>query len=157
MKTLYELVVVRRPRTDRPIVETDQPIVCSDLAFSLFSDWAASCDREQFLLLCLDSANHIIATNTVSTGSLSASLVHPREVFKAAILGNAASILLVHNHPSGSSKPSSEDGRITARLRDAGELLGIPVLDHVIIGEEDFYSFADNGWSTSRDADDARV
>ncbi|MBU0760037.1 MAG: DNA repair protein RadC, partial [Candidatus Omnitrophica bacterium] len=76
-------------------------------------------------------------------GSLNASLVHPREVFKPAILQNATGLILVHNHPSGEEKPSSEDLEITARLVEAGKLIGIDVIDHIIVGNK-FYSFADN-------------
>lgn len=81
--------------------------------------------------------------NTVSVGSLNASLVHTREVFKPAILQNATGLILVHNHPSGDEKPSEEDLEITRRLVEAGKLLQIEILDHVIVGNE-FYSFADN-------------
>lgn len=75
----------------------------------------------------------------------SAALVHPREVFKAAILANAAALILVHNHPSGDPEPSAEDRAITERLKQAGELLGIRVLDHVVIGDDKFRSFAEEG------------
>ena len=86
------------------------------------------------------------ATGTQSAGSLAASLVHPREAFRPAIREAAAAVLFVHNHPSGDPTPSGEDRRITSRLRGAGELLGIPVLDHVVIGRGRYFSFADAGW-----------
>jgi DNA repair protein RadC len=82
----------------------------------------------------------------VSVGSLSASLVHPREAFKVAILANAASVILVNNHPSGDPEPSPEDSRVTDRLKRGGELLGIPVLDHVVIDDGRYHSFADGGF-----------
>ena len=147
MHTLYELVVVRRPRSDEPLFATGRPVTSSRTVFEMFRLWASLLDRECFLTLYLDNKNHPIGTHMVSVGSLSASLVHPREVFKAAILTNAAAIVLIHNHPSGSPVPSAEDRRITTRLREAGELVGITVLDHVIVGDEDFYSFADAGWT----------
>src|SRR5207302_8829691 len=100
-------------------------------------------DREVFLALVLDGKNQLLGFNQVSVGSLSAALVHPREVFKAAILANAAAIILVHNHPSGDPEPSPEDRAITGRLKEAGELLGIKVLDHVVIGDGRYVSFAD--------------
>ncbi len=82
----------------------------------------------------LDGRNVLIGLHHVSTGSLTTTLVHPREVFKAAILANAAAVILVHNHPSGDPAPSAEDVALTTRLRDAGDLMGIRVLDHVVLG-----------------------
>jgi DNA repair protein RadC len=106
----------------------------------------AGLDREQFLVCCLDAKNASIGVNIVSIGTLTLSLVHPREVFKPAILLNAAAIIAVHNHPSGDPTPSAEDRTLTARLREAGELLGIRLLDHLILGDDRLYSFADQGW-----------
>ena len=103
-------------------------------------------DREQFAVCCLDAKHAIIGVNIVSIGTLTLSLVHPREVFKPAILMNASALIGVHNHPSGDPTPSPEDRTLTARLRQAGELLGIALLDHLILGEEQVYSFADQGW-----------
>ena len=91
--------------------------------------------REHFLVLLLNARHEVMAKETVSVGSLNASIVHPREVFKPALLASAASIVLCHNHPSGDPEPSEEDLTITKRLVEAGELLGIGVLDHVIIAE----------------------
>ena len=89
--------------------------------------------REHFLVLLLNARHEVMAKETVSVGSLNASIVHPREVFRPAIVHSAASVLLVHNHPSGDPEPSEEDLTITKRLVEAGELLGIQVLDHVIV------------------------
>lgn len=89
--------------------------------------------REHFLVLLLNARHEVMAKETVSVGSLNASIVHPREVFKPAVLASAASIVLVHNHPSGDPEPSEEDLTITRRLVQAGDLLGIGVLDHIII------------------------
>jgi DNA repair protein RadC len=91
--------------------------------------------REVFLVLLLNARHEVIGVETVSVGSLNASIVHPREVFKPAIVQSAASIVLAHNHPSGDAEPSEEDLSITKRLGQAGELLGIAVLDHVIIAK----------------------
>jgi DNA repair protein RadC len=102
-------------------------------------------DREQFVVCCLDAKHRIIGVNVVSVGSLTLSIVHPREVFKPAILMNAAALLLAHNHPSGDPVPSVEDRALTARLAAAGEVFGITVLDHVIFGDGRLYSFADEG------------
>ncbi len=103
-------------------------------------------DREQFVVCCLDAKHAIIGVNVVSIGSLTLSIVHPREVFKPAILLNSCAIIAAHNHPSGDSTPSIEDRTLTTRLREAGELLGIRLLDHLVLGEDSFYSFGDEGW-----------
>ncbi len=89
--------------------------------------------REHFVVLLLNARHEVMAYETVSVGSLNASIVHPREVFKPAVIAAAATIVLCHNHPSGDPEPSEEDLTITKRLVEAGELLGISVLDHIII------------------------
>lgn len=112
--------------------------------FELFRDLAKEA-KENFVALHLDAKNRIICYDTVSIGSLNASIVHPREVYKAALLSSAAAVIFIHNHPSGDTAPSREDIEITKRLKDAGELLGIRVLDHLIVGETGYYSFANDG------------
>jgi DNA repair protein RadC len=92
--------------------------------------------KENFVVLCLNARNQIIRKETISIGSLNASIVHPREVFQPAIKESAASIVLVHNHPSGDTKPSDDDIELTRRLVRAGEIMGIEVLDHVIVSEK---------------------
>lgn len=101
--------------------------------------------KEHFLALHLNSKNHLICLEIVSIGSLSATVVHPREVFKSALLSSAAALIFLHNHPSGDPVPSNEDREITKRLQQAGELLGIRVLDHLVLGGSSFHSFADQG------------
>jgi DNA repair protein RadC len=101
--------------------------------------------KEHFKLIILNTRNKIIKITNVSTGTLSASLVHPREVFRDAIRYSASSVVLVHNHPSGDPEPSEEDLRITRRLIDAGRIIGIEVLDHIIIGKNVFASFKEKG------------
>jgi len=96
---------------------------------------------EAFLVLLLDAKHRPVREVQVSTGILNGSLVHPREVFASAVAQRSAAVVLVHNHPSGDPSPSREDREITERIRSAGEILGIPVLDHVIIGDCTFYSF----------------
>jgi DNA repair protein RadC len=105
----------------------------------------AALRKEQFHVLLLDGKNRPIKDVRVSEGSLTASLVHPREVFVPAIEESAAAIILVHNHPSGDPTPSAEDVAITQRLRQAGEIIGVHVLDHVVIGRGRYVSFADEG------------
>lgn len=103
-------------------------------------------DRELFTMLALDTKHRVIGINVVSQGTLNASIIHPREVFKAAMLLNASGIIICHNHPSGNITPSREDSRVTKKLVKAGEILDIPVLDHLIVGWEmdgsfRYYSF----------------
>jgi DNA repair protein RadC len=116
-------------------------------ASTLLHTYLADVDREHFVIILLNQKNRVIGINTVSIGSLTASIVHPRECFKPAILSNAASIVCGHNHPSGDCQPSREDRALTTRLVEAGKLLGISVLDHVIIGDgtSAYFSFADEG------------
>jgi DNA repair protein RadC len=102
-------------------------------------------NQEHFLTITLDGASHIINIRTVFIGTLNQSLVHPREVFHPAITANAAGIILAHNHPSGELSASRADEKVTTRLKDAGKLLGIDILDHIIITQEGYYSFSDEG------------
>jgi len=118
----------------------------SQHVFELLHDYFHGHDREEMLAILLDSKNCIIGLHTISIGSLTLSIVHPRETFKAAVLMNAAGLILAHNHPSGDATPSSEDRTLTARLTQAGDLLGIRVLDHVVVGDNRYVSFADQGW-----------
>lgn len=100
--------------------------------------------KEQFIVILLDSKNRVIGTELVSEGTLTDSLVHPREVFRPAILQHAASIVVAHNHPSGDPYPSEEDCDLTQTLTEAGKTLSIPVLDHLIIGDGTYYSFQED-------------
>jgi DNA repair protein RadC len=111
----------------------------------LLAEYYAGHDREEFVCLLMNPKNAVIGIHTVSIGTLTLSLVHPRETFKAAIVAGAHSIILAHNHPSGDPTPSQEDNALTARLVEVGKLVGIQVLDHVIIGQGRFYSYADQG------------
>lgn len=119
------------------------PEDAAEIAAKHFEDLAS--DREVFSVMLLDIKNRVIGINVVSIGSLSASVVHPREVFKAAILANAASVILTHNHPSGEAKPSREDIEVTRRMVQVGRVMDIPVLDHVIIGDGTGESFSFKG------------
>ena len=100
--------------------------------------------KEQFVVILLNNKNKVIGTEVVSEGSLSSSIVHPREVFAPAILHHAAAIMVAHNHPSGDPKPSIEDEEVTRLLLRSGKVLGIPMIDHVIIGDGNYYSFLEN-------------
>ena len=140
---LYKLTVKREfVRESEAVVLTS-----AEAVFTMLAPIVEPLDREQFFAVFLDGRNRVTGFEVISTGSLGASIVHPREAFKLALLHNAAAVIFAHNHPSGDPSPSPEDVRITDRLRRAGETLGIPVLDHVVIGEGRWHSFADNGWS----------
>jgi hypothetical protein len=121
---------------------------CSDDVFGAVAKDLLQADRETFMVLHLDNQLQILAKEVISVGSLTAAIVHPREVFRGAVLNGSASIVCVHNHPSGDPTPSQEDRKITVRLKEAGEILGIDVRDHIIIGngfDARYYSFVDSG------------
>lgn len=101
--------------------------------------------KEYFITLHLNGKNQISCCDVVSIGSLNQSIVHPREVFKTALLSSAAAIILVHQHPTGDPSPSSEDIAITRRLKEAGDIIGIKILDHCIIGQDSYISFVERG------------
>ena len=140
---IYRVSLVREGRANCYQRQIRSAVDASTLLHTYLSD----VDREHFVVLLLDQKNKVIGIHTVSIGSLTASVVHPRETFKIAILANCASIIIAHNHPSGDCQPSREDRTLTARLVEAGKLLGISVLDHVIIGDgtSSYFSFADQG------------
>ena len=119
--------------SERPIIDS------AEKAVELLGD-IRSKKQEYFVCLTLDGANRLIAKRVISIGTLTASLVHPREVFAEAVTDRAASIIVAHNHPSGNLEPSIADKEVTERLRQAGEILGIEVLDHLILGEGGFSS-----------------
>lgn len=120
---------------------------CSAEAYRRILPEFAPLEHERFAVVALDARNRIIALHTVAQGSLSSCVVHPRDVFRPLLTGRKppAACILAHNHPSGDPAPSPEDERLTERLVDAGRLLGVPVMDHLIIGSEGYFSFRDNG------------
>jgi DNA repair protein RadC len=128
------------PESDKkPIVKTPEDVE------SLVRTKLKGKKKEYFLVLCLDTRGNLIKTSEVSVGSLDSSIVHPREVFKEALTASAASVIFVHNHPSGDPEPSEDDIKLTKRLFDAGDILGIDVLDHVIVVDNDFKSLKREG------------
>lgn len=114
-------------------------------AYELVKEILEDEDREKLVACFLNTKNQPVALNIVSIGSINSSIVHPREIFKAALLSNAASIILFHNHPSGDPTPSREDFSATERIRDCGKLMGIDLLDHVIVGDDKYYSMREKG------------
>lgn len=115
-----------------------------DIAKMLY-DFYEDADREYFTIVLLNTKNKVIGVHNVTMGILNASMAHPREVFKAACMGSAASIILAHNHPSGDCMPSDEDEKLTHHLVKCGKLMEIPVLDHLVIGDHCFCSLAQRG------------
>lgn len=114
--------------------------------YKLLNQVLADADREHFIVVSLDTKNQPLSINVCHIGSLNASIVHPREVMKSAILSNAASIIVGHNHPSGKVDPSREDIEVTKRLTEAGKIVGIELLDHIIVGDNKFVSLKEKGY-----------
>lgn len=134
---LIRLQVVRESTGLYGISRFTEPHEAADMVRPLIS----ASDRELFLVMSVNTRMEPMAVEIVSVGTLNACLVEMREVFKHAILNNAAGIVCFHNHPSGDAEPSREDRLMTEKLRAAGELLGIPLVDHIIVTEEQYYSF----------------
>jgi len=142
IKAVYETLIVREEIAD--YLKTGNRYTAPRQVFDTFS-FLMKETKEMFMALHLDGKNRIICIDLVSIGSLNQSIVHPREVFKTACLSNAAAIILVHQHPTGDPAPSSEDIAITRRLKEAGEIMGIKILDHIIVGSGEYMSFVERG------------
>jgi DNA repair protein RadC len=127
-------------------LSTGTKISSSSDLFRHFHPLVRDLKHEIFKVILLDAKNTVMKEVTVSEGSLTLSIVHPREVFALAVRESAAGVIFLHNHPSGDPTPSTEDRRLTDRLVTAGEVLGIRVLDHLVIGDGRYVSFADEGW-----------
>ena len=126
-------------------LETLERFTSPAQVFEFFHHELRDSRKELFLVLLLDGKNRITRKVQVSEGSLNQSIVHPREVFAPAVRESAAAVIFVHNHPSGDPAPSREDREITRRLKEAGDILGIKVLDHIIIGDGSYFSFVESG------------
>jgi DNA repair protein RadC len=127
-------------RIDDPDYKPGKPVQTPEEAFKSLQNKLKGKKKEHFYILCLDTRNRVKNTIQESIGNLDSSIVHPREVFKDAISSLAAAVIFVHNHPSGDLEPSADDINLTKRLIEAGELLGIPVLDHIIVGNKGYTS-----------------
>ena len=139
---LYSTRLVRETEFTYPTrFQVTEPGEVATILHDYFSDK----DREEFLIVLLDTAHTVTGLSQISVGGLSSSVVEPRQIFKTAMLANAAAIILAHQHPSGNPEPSQEDIKITRQLTEAGEIMGIPVHDHLIITESDFTSLAERG------------
>lgn len=127
-------------------LSTGTRVTCSGDLFKHFHPSLRDLKHEVFKVVLLDAKNTVLKESTVSEGSLTLSIVHPREVFALAVRESAAAVIFLHNHPSGDPTPSLEDRQLTDRLLAAGKVLGIRVLDHVVMGDGRYVSFADQGW-----------
>lgn len=143
-KKRVPIVTIKLVR-EKSILYAKRRITSPGDAVSLFRDYMGDLDREHFVLMGLNTKNEPVMLETVHIGSLNASIVHPREVFKSAILSNAACIMVCHNHPSDDCEPSGEDVSVMERLAQAGDLIEIPLLDHLIIGTEGYVSLKERG------------
>ena len=120
--------------------------VCSpDAVAAVLQSYFESRDREEFVVCLLDTANTLVGLHVASVGGLAASIVEPRQVFKAAVLANAAALIVAHNHPSGNPEPSRDDVRVTKQLVEAGKVMGIPIHDHLILTDHGYTSLAERG------------
>ena len=143
----HELQVVNIRLVREPGLYSEKCLTCPEDAVELMAGELAQYDREVFCILNLKTNGQVINMNIVSVGTLSSALVSPREVFKSSILSNAHNVIALHNHPSSRIDPSEEDLKITERLRACGELLDIPLLDHIIVGGQTGrrFSFKEEG------------
>ncbi len=132
-------------RYDAAKVESRDKISSPDDVVKKYQSRFRDLKQEMFQVLLLDSANHLLDEKIITVGTLNSSLVHPREVFKPAILEPAASIILLHNHPSGNPEPSQDDVQITRQIVEAGKILSIPVHDHIILAIDKYCSFVEKG------------
>ncbi len=141
LKAVLELGyrITSAPKTKPTVIQTPEDV------FRLFHPKLCLLDREHFFAVHLNTKNIVISTETVSIGSLNQTIVHPREIFKNAIKRNSAAIILAHNHPSGDPTPSEEDVAVTKRLVEAGSIVGIDILDHIIIAADKYHSFKSEG------------
>lgn len=141
LRERWEAVLELARRALSPPSPGSDPVRSSADVFETYRYLLADSPVEVFLAVLLDVKHRVLRCDRVSVGILNGSLIHPREVFASAVAERAAAVVLVHNHPSGDPSPSREDREVTERLRSAGRIVGIPVLDHVIIGSCSFYSF----------------
>lgn len=144
---MYELEVVNVRLVKEPSLYSEKELGSPEAVLEVMAGELAQYDREVFCILNMKQNGQVINMNIVSVGTLSQSLVNPREVFKGSILSNASHIMAVHNHPSGSIKPSRADFLITQKLRVCGDMIGIPLVDHIIVGGNNgkLFSFREEG------------
>ncbi|MDP8226828.1 MAG: DNA repair protein RadC [Candidatus Celaenobacter polaris] len=132
-------------KAESHITNFGEKIEKPETVYNLLRNEIGNKKKESFYILSLTTRNKLISVDKVSTGTLSASLAHPREVFLPAIKNSASTVIIVHNHPSGDTQPSEDDLEITKRLVEAGKILGIDVVDHIIVARDNYFSFKDKG------------
>lgn len=144
----YRVQLVRERSAIYEDITVKSPDDAATRAIPILRDMLGDADRETFVVLHLNTKHVIVGAEVISVGSLDASIVSPREVYKGAILSNAAAIICAHNHPSGNPKPSNEDYAVTKRLSEASRILGIQLLDHIVVGHgQQYTSLRNNGYS----------
>ncbi len=144
MEKIMEIIKIKQVTEE--LIDNRFIIRSPECAYDYAKKHIADDDREVFFVICLNTKNEVIAVHRAHVGSLNASIVHPREVFKSAILNNSASIVVSHQHPSGEPTASQEDITITKRLVEAGKIIGIEVLDHIVVGDNRFVSLKEKGY-----------
>lgn len=138
----YRATLIREGSIDTTLYPS---VTNASNTFEMFRHYFNSCPQEEFWIIVVDVKNRIIGTSMITRGTINAAIVSPRDVFRTALQMNPASLIFMHNHPSGDPAPSAEDHALTRRLCEAGSILGIKVLDHIIAGRRHCYSFADEG------------
>ena len=139
--TFIREVRIQYHRTDKPLFSMRSPQAVKDFIVSVLPDNS----REHCIALYLNTAHEVVCYSLIATGTADAATVSPREIFQRALAAGAVALIFAHNHPSGQVKPSTEDIRITELIQEAGKLLGVKLLDHLIVSDDTFYSFQDNG------------
>ena len=134
---------IRESRSRYHQIKDNPTITTAKTAYDFLQEYHNK-DKEHFIAITLDGASRVIGTHIISIGTLNQSLVHPREVFYPAIQDRAAAIIIAHNHPSGQIFPSRADKQVTTRLKDAGKLIGIDIVDHIILVPDGYYSFQES-------------
>lgn len=148
METVYEVLRIKQVGSKKKWKFDFDPklrVRDTETAARIAMHYIGDEDREVFFVICLNTKNEIVAIHRAHVGSINAAIIHPREVFKCAILNNASGLIFFHNHPSSDVQPSREDIEVTNRLVECGKILGIDVLDHIIVGDHRFLSLKERG------------
>lgn len=144
METMKQILKLKQVVVDTEIMPLEYVKSSHSVATFLQEEIGAD-TQESLVLLCLNTKNKVTHYSIVSTGTVNQSIANPRDIFQRALLSNASRIVVAHNHPSGSVESSRQDNLFTAKLKECGEMLGIPLLDHIIVTENDYYSYAEYG------------
>ncbi|MCM8788450.1 MAG: DNA repair protein RadC [Candidatus Omnitrophica bacterium] len=146
LKACFEIARrIENEKKEACFSKNDRKITTPEFAYAMVKKKISDYKKERFFVISLNSHNKIIDIDEISVGTLEASLVHPREAFNLAILRNAAKIIMAHNHPSGDPEPSQDDISATKRLKEAGLIIGIELIDHIIVCKNSFFSFKEKG------------